>query len=242
MRPSVALRVETLPDLTVQLGTGSTFEAAGAADKLRDEIGELFRDGTLAVTMAKYSYYGLDDTWATYSLIDAAERVRWMAWGFIVLCIGVGVTVWQAASLRQRKRSAAALQVSEERFRAIFDQAAVGVAQLNLEGEVTLVNRWSCDVLGYVPEELVGTAWAAKMHPDDRGAVLTDTRRLLEGEIASFSTEGAVRPQRRRNCLGKIAQIAGARRGRTAGKSGCRDGGHYRSAGKPERGTLHRKS
>ena len=57
---SMALRVAPVPEATVQLGLASTFEAAGAADKLRGEIGNLFRDGTLGATMAKYSYYGLE--------------------------------------------------------------------------------------------------------------------------------------------------------------------------------------
>ena len=28
--------------------------------------------------MAKYSYYGLDEAWETYDLLDAAERSRWI--------------------------------------------------------------------------------------------------------------------------------------------------------------------
>ena len=69
-----------VPDATAATWVGSTFEAAGAADKLRDEIGDMFRDGTLAATMAKYSYYGLESEWATYDLMEAAERARWVAW------------------------------------------------------------------------------------------------------------------------------------------------------------------
>jgi hypothetical protein len=37
----------------------------------------MYRDGTLAATMAKYSYYGLESEWATYDLMEAAERARW---------------------------------------------------------------------------------------------------------------------------------------------------------------------
>jgi hypothetical protein len=68
---AIGLRVQPLARLTLPLGVGSTFEAAAAADRIRDEIGSLFRDGTLAATMAKYSYYGLDDTWVTYDLMAA---------------------------------------------------------------------------------------------------------------------------------------------------------------------------
>jgi two-component system cell cycle sensor histidine kinase/response regulator CckA len=58
---STELRLQNLP-VAIQLGVASTFEAARAADKIRSEIDNLFRDGTFAVAISKYSYYGLDDT------------------------------------------------------------------------------------------------------------------------------------------------------------------------------------
>jgi hypothetical protein len=73
----VTLRVKTVPELTLQHGMASTFEAARAAELIRREISNMFRDGTLAITMARYSYYGLDDTWATYDLMEAADRCGW---------------------------------------------------------------------------------------------------------------------------------------------------------------------
>jgi PAS domain S-box-containing protein len=186
---SMALRVESLHEMRLPLGVGSTFECAGAADKLRSEIGELYRDGTLAATMAKYSYYGLDDTWSTYALMEASEHARWMAWGAGILGIILAVTVWQAASLRQRKRSEAALRTSEERFRAIFNQAAVGDAQVALDGQVTMVNDRYCRVLGYSREELIGKHLAERIHPEDCAGVLANRRRLLEGASTSYSAE-----------------------------------------------------
>ena len=63
---------------------------------IRREIGNMFRDGTLAVTMAKYSYYGLDDTWASYDLMEAAERARRMAWGIGALAMAVTVALWRS--------------------------------------------------------------------------------------------------------------------------------------------------
>ena len=186
---SVTLRVETLPNLTLQLGIASTFQAAGAADRLRGEIGNLFRNGTLAATMAKYSYYGLDDTWATYDLMKAEEYARWAAWGISALAIALAVTIWQAASLRQRKRSEAALRESEERFRAIFHQAAVGVAQVTVDGEVTMVNDRYCEVLGYSSDELLGRKFVDKTHSGDCSAVLANRRRLLAGETLSYVME-----------------------------------------------------
>jgi PAS domain S-box-containing protein len=183
------LRVQPLPHLTLPLGVGSTFEAAGAADRIRDEIGGLFRDGTLAATMAKYSYYGLDDTWTTYGLLQAMERGRWLAWISGGLAVGLTLIFGQTIALRQRKRSEAALRESEERFRAIFSQAAIGVAQLSLKGEVQFANDCYCRVLGYTQEDLRGKGTEEFTLPKDLQAQWPMLRQLLAGEIKSYSFE-----------------------------------------------------
>jgi two-component system, cell cycle sensor histidine kinase and response regulator CckA len=186
---STTLRVVPLSDARLQLGVGSTFEAAGAADRIRDKIGDMYRDGTLAATMAKYSYYGLESEWATYDLMEAAERARWVAWSLSGLGIALVVTLLQLASLRQRKRSEAALRSSEERFRAIFHQAAVGAAQVTLEGAVSIVNDRYCEVLGYPREELLRRRLVDTTHSDDCAEALANRRLLLQGETASYSME-----------------------------------------------------
>ncbi len=48
------------------------------------------------------------------------------------------------------------LQESEERFRSIFEQAAVGIAQSDLEGRYTVTNQMFADLLGYTRQELAG--------------------------------------------------------------------------------------
>ncbi len=186
---AMALRVQPVPDMRLPLAVASTFECAGAADRLRSEIDKLFRDGTLAATIAKYSYYGLDDTWSTYALMESAERTRWMEWTIGLLGLVLAVTVWQAASLRQRKRSETEIRASEERFRAIFNQAAVGDAQVTLDGQVTMVNDRYCEVLGCAREDLLGKPLVEKIHPEDRAVLLLNRRSLLEEMLPSYSVE-----------------------------------------------------
>ena len=186
---AAALRFEPLPNLRLPLGVASTFESARVADKLRGQIGNLFRDGTLAATMAKYSFYGLDDSWATFDLMEASERTRWVALGISALAIILAITMWQAASLRQRKRSEAALRASAESFRAIFHQAAVGNAQVTLDGQVTTVNDRYCEVLGYSRKELQGKHLVERIHPEDCAGVLANRRRLIEAAGPSYAME-----------------------------------------------------
>jgi two-component system, cell cycle sensor histidine kinase and response regulator CckA len=100
--------------------------------------------------------------------------------------------IWVLSSvvdITERKRAEATLRENEQRFRAIFQQAAVGVAQVNLNGEVMMVNDRYCEILGYTRAELVGRTLVNKTRPADFEAVLANRRRLLAGEISAYSME-----------------------------------------------------
>jgi PAS domain S-box-containing protein len=73
-------------------------------------------------------------------------------------------TAKQIANLQQMQ---AALRMSEERYRATFDQVAVGIVHTSFEGTYINVNQKFCEMLGYSESELVGRIAADFAHPDD---------------------------------------------------------------------------
>src|SRR5579863_2939466 len=83
----------------------------------------------------------------------------------------------------------AAQDEGEERFQAIFSQAAVGIAQTGLDGRWLMVNHRFCEMLGYAETELRGTTWQDITQPDDRDKATAGHRQLLAGEIASHTME-----------------------------------------------------
>jgi PAS domain S-box-containing protein len=89
----------------------------------------------------------------------------------------------------ERQHAETALRDSEERFRATFFQAAVGIAQTNPDAKWLLLNDRFCEMLGYTPAELRGKTFLDFTHPDDREASLSAVRRLLADEISSWLTE-----------------------------------------------------
>jgi PAS domain S-box-containing protein len=91
--------------------------------------------------------------------------------------------------LRLRKQAEAALRESEQRFRAIFNQAAVGIAQVGLEGQWLLVNQKLGDIVGYSYEELLERRFQDITHPDDLDADIEYVRQMLAGEIQTYSRE-----------------------------------------------------
>jgi len=89
----------------------------------------------------------------------------------------------------ERQRAEIALRESEQRFRAILSQAAVGIAQTSTDGQWLLLNNRFCEILGYAQAYLRGKAFLDFVHPDDHEASLTGVAELLAGKIPSWSTE-----------------------------------------------------
>ena len=90
----------------------------------------------------------------------------------------------------KRKKAEKALQASENRFRAIFAQAAVGVAQIESKtGKFVVINQRYADIVGYTIEEMRHLTFQKITHPDDLKKDLDNLQRLLDGEIHEFSRE-----------------------------------------------------
>jgi PAS domain S-box-containing protein len=85
------------------------------------------------------------------------------------------------------------LRESEERFRGIFDQAAVGVGQTNLERVFIDANPGLCHMLGFTREELVGRNVQDVSHPDERGTSAEAIRPLLAGDAESVAMQRRLR-------------------------------------------------
>jgi diguanylate cyclase (GGDEF)-like protein/PAS domain S-box-containing protein len=127
---------------------------------------------------------------------DAAQILRAGAEDFIAgeRIAGLGESVRNALRRRELRRhgdrrTELALRASEERFRATFNQAAVGLAHVSVDGRYMLVNKRFCDILGYSAEELLQkTIWEIS-HPEDRELTVHQRKRLFAGEIDTFSVE-----------------------------------------------------
>jgi PAS domain S-box-containing protein len=91
--------------------------------------------------------------------------------------------------ITESRRTEEELKASEERFRATFEQAAVGVAHVGLDGRWLRVNNKLFEITGYPREELIQKTFQDITHPDDLGADLEQARQLLAGEIETYSME-----------------------------------------------------
>jgi two-component system sensor histidine kinase/response regulator len=69
--------------------------------------------------------------------------------------------------IRETARREAELRSAEEQFRSAFNDAAVGMALLDLEGRFLQVNRTLCEMVGYGEDELLAQNFKGLTHPDD---------------------------------------------------------------------------
>lgn len=82
-----------------------------------------------------------------------------------------------------------ALQESESRFRAIFEQAAVGIYQVNASGQYIQANRGFCAIVGYSKDELRQMTFYDLIHSEDVEQTVANFQRLWSGQIDSYQME-----------------------------------------------------
>ena len=92
------------------------------------------------------------------------------------------------SALRVRQTEAR-LREREERFRRTFEQAAIGLGHLTLDGEWTSANRRLCQILGFTRAELLHKSCLEVVCPEGRPTLLEHKRRMLAGEDGSFALE-----------------------------------------------------
>ena len=94
-----------------------------------------------------------------------------------------------AVDTSDRKQAEIALQASEARFRAVFEQAAVGINQADASGRYIQANQYFCDLLGYTQAELLTFSYQDITHPEDLNRTRPFHARQFEGELGCFTTE-----------------------------------------------------
>jgi PAS domain S-box-containing protein len=128
-------------------------------------------------------------------LVEVAERAQRLLRGETIPIVSSPVfeinqvsAAISTASTALRERQRAILE-SETRYRALFEQAAVGFEHVTLSGEWLGINGQLRKILGYDRDEIVDVAPADLTPPEDRVAEQILIDRLLRGDIPSYSID-----------------------------------------------------
>jgi PAS domain S-box-containing protein len=82
-----------------------------------------------------------------------------------------------------------ALADSEARFRATFENAAVGIAHLAPDGRWLRVNEALCRILGYPADELLARSFQDVTHADDLEADLSQLAQMSDRKVGSYGID-----------------------------------------------------
>ena len=114
----------------------------------------------------------------TYWILGHARVIHHPDGSLRLLGLNMEVTDWVDA-----------LADSEMRFSATFEQAAVGIAHVGLDGSWLNVNQRCLEILGYPKEELLSLTFADLTHPDDLATDWAQVHELIRGERPTYSME-----------------------------------------------------
>ncbi len=94
-----------------------------------------------------------------------------------------------ANDVTDRLRAQQALENSEARFRAMFEQASVGIAirELMDQPRFLRVNRKLCEILGYTESELLEMTTTTLTAEEDLESTQHINRKLMSGELTHYS-------------------------------------------------------
>ena len=119
-------------------------------------------------------------------------RIEWTGWSMAPWRGGdgqIGGAVLFTEVTTEQVEARRALADSEARFRATFENAAVGVALVGTDGSILRANNSFARMLGYSAEELGTKAFQDLTHPDDVANNLSVLNKTLVGEAESYCIE-----------------------------------------------------
>jgi PAS domain S-box-containing protein len=119
-------------------------------------------------------------------------RTDWVRWSMVPWCRAngnIGGALLFAEIITEEVEARRALAESEARFRATFENAAVGVVLVGPNGTILRANESFARMLGYSAQELRTKSFQDLTHPDDLEASLLLLKSGLAGKADSYCVE-----------------------------------------------------
>ncbi len=91
--------------------------------------------------------------------------------------------------ITQRRQAEETIKLSEERYRAIYDQAFIGIGRLDLEGNFIQANQQMRKILGYKEDELQQKTIYDVTQSTEIEQTKETVHKLVAGEIKNHTTE-----------------------------------------------------
>ncbi|HEY9667350.1 MAG TPA: PAS domain S-box protein, partial [Coleofasciculaceae cyanobacterium] len=124
-------------------------------------------------------------------IITPSRSVKWIQGASRPELQANGDIVWDGVliDITERKQAEAVLFESQERFRAIFEQAGVAIALFASNGQFLRVNQKLCDITGYKRRELLTKTIADITYKDDQATTQMYLREFFDGQLETLNRE-----------------------------------------------------
>ena len=111
-----------------------------------------------------------------------------IVWGFLTSSIledrgGDPIFIAQVKNITERKHMEEQLRASEERYRATYEQAAVGIVQTSFDGPILDCNPRFAQIIGYPLDQVKGMTYQQITDTQDVSEHVLHVQRLRAGEI-----------------------------------------------------------
>jgi PAS domain S-box-containing protein len=190
------LLAETAPDFIFIVGPDLTLQYVNAAaarptrkspeQLIGNPVSSLFREGTSGTALRQ-----LRHVFQTGEPVDFDERLvfadeeLWVNTRMVPLKEKGGkISAVQGITrdITERKRAEEALRQERDKAQKYLDIAGIMFVALNSKGEVILINRKGCEIMGYRQSEILGKNWFDHFLPKkDMARAKSVFRRLLRG-------------------------------------------------------------
>jgi hypothetical protein len=161
--------------------------------------------------------------YADFRIVTKDGEVRWFAHGCQPVFDDKGKWLGRRGSNRDitiRKRLESELEIERDTLKMYFDLVGAIIVALDREGNVSKINKFGANLLGYPPDDIIGKNWFDNYIPSvDKEAVRSVFNQIMNGETAGVEAydnsivtkDGAARIVSWRNTYikggnGKIAQ------------------------------------
>ena len=105
------------------------------------------------------------------------------------LAASVATEIELRTEISERRNAEHSRRESVEQFHSSFEESGIGMALLSTDGRWLRVNRAVSDLLGRVPEDLIGLPVEGVIHPADASAGREAMRLLQAGECRTYTME-----------------------------------------------------
>ena len=118
----------------------------------------------------------------SFRVVDRAGQARWVEISAVLISWeGLPATLNFVSDITERRRAEEALRESEEKYRALFENAGESIFVVQ-DGNLVFSNPSYNRLVGYSREELKNISYTDFVHPDEQGQIVERHLKRLQGE------------------------------------------------------------